>query len=374
MEESNLFNKESRTNYHSLNSIKINVNNDTDTYVDDINSIEVVNIETLQAEESSISIKINDKSDIDIDDINSIELPNNQEDDAHSITDEDKQKMINIEQSLYVNPFFFHYVTNATRFFFLENGFIETYEQSNLSVINSCKHLNSCCLFDMYKFCHSLPQSNEIWLDYEITKYNNQTGFFCISTHYTNDSLGIKNSIIPCLEFSIKGGMFELEKMLRSLLTSLGYKNKCKFNTIMYKNILSTYNVTNITPSVYNKIAETDNGVIFIKNYTFNEDTFWNDFQENEIYNKITILLDGKETITATQKSKSSEFMRNNFKNRSDFNKLCEIFGEYRVLGELEGYLELPFSDRCTGKINLINLIGSMHKESLIPDNYLLKT
>jgi len=363
MEESNLFNKVSRTNDLS---IKIN-----DNATDDINSIEMV----VKLEESSHSIKLNDNPDTDMDDINSIEMHMSvkHKDDAYCVTNEDKQKMINIEQSLYVNPFFFHYVTNTARFFFLETGFIETFEQSNLSVINSCKNLDTSCLFDMYKFCHSLPQSNEIWLDYEITKYNNQAGFFCISTHYTNDSLGITNSIIPYLEFSIKGGMFELEKMLRALLTSLGYKSKCKFNTLMYKNILSTYNVTDITPSVYNKIAETDNGVIFIKNYAFNGDTFWNDFQENGIYNKITVLLNGKETITATQKSKSIEFMRDNFKNRSDFIKLCDIFGEYRVLGELEGYLELPFSDRCTGKINLVNLINSMDEESLIPDNYMLK-
>ena len=86
--------------------------------------------------------------------------------------------------SLNINPFTYNYVANAIRFFFLGNDYIESYEQNKLSNLNSCNNIFNACLYDMFNFCYSLPQSNELWMDYQILNNSNQTGFFCYSTVY----------------------------------------------------------------------------------------------------------------------------------------------------------------------------------------------
>ena len=60
--------------------------------------------------------------------------------------------------------------------------------------------------------------------------------------------------------------------------------------------------------------------------------------------------------------------MRENFLKKKDFKKKCEFFHEERVLGELNSYLDLQFVKRCTGSINLKNLMDILISENLVRD------
>jgi hypothetical protein len=283
-------------------------------------------------------------------------------------TEEDKLKMLYIEESLHINPFTYSYVANAIRFFFLDNDYIESYEQNKLSNLNSCNDIFNACLYDMFNFCYSLPQSNELWLDYQIMKYHNEKGFFSYSTVYTNDIHGINNNIEQIVDFSLCGGMYELEKIVRNLLDTIGLKNIFNFKTYEYTNLLKELNINELKEIDYDKILCDEKTIFFIKNFQKNENIKWNDFYDtnNKYYNKIIIVCCGKVLISCGQKSESVDQMREKYLNKKDFKKKCEFFHEERVIDELNSYLDMPFKKRCTGSIHLKNLMNLLISEDLV--------
>jgi hypothetical protein len=336
-------------------SLKNTYNNDNETL--NINDNETLNI--------------NDNETLNINDNETLYVNESSELIEHILyTQEDKIKMLNIEASLNINPFTYNYVANAIRFFFLGNDYIESYEQNKLSNLNSCNNIFNACLYDMFNFCYSLPQSNELWMDYQILNNSNQTGFFCYSTVYTNDIYGIKNNIEQIIDFSLIGGMYEVEKLVRNLLEILGLKNIFNFKTYEYSKLLKELNINELRESDYNKISFTEKTICFIKNFQPNENIKWNDFydENKKYYNKIIIICQGKLIVSCGQKSQTVEKMRENFLKKKDFKKKCEFFHEERVLGELNSYLDLHFVKRCTGSINLKNLMDILISENLVRD------
>lgn len=327
--------------------------------MDDINDISIENI-IIETNSSNLYDSPNSELNSGI-----IQIDQSCNTDVLLYKEEEKQKMITIEQSLHTDPFHFHFIYNSIRNYLIQNNFIESYVQNRLSNLNSCKNIFNACLFDMYKFCYCLPQSNEIWLEYEMIKYNKQSGFFCQSSLYFNHNNGLDNYIEPAMEFSLIGGLFELEKLFRGLLKHMGYTNNIfNYKSIDYKDILLLFQLEVLTEKIKIPKLSEDKTIYFVKNIPKNDDTTWNDYDQNGIYNKIIVIIYGKVVFYGIQKSNEIEKMRNIYLERNDYPALCEFFGEERVLGELESYLELPFMDRCTGKIKISSLIELMNKEN----------
>ena len=113
------------------------------------------------------------------------------------------------------------------RTFFLAKGFIEVPTQSRLSILAACENPHSIATFNYQGEVWPLPQTGQMWLEYELLKNPTWPGVFCISTSYrqeANPIPGRHDLIFPMFEFESKGGIIELERLESELLLYLGFE------------------------------------------------------------------------------------------------------------------------------------------------------
>ena len=283
------------------------------------------------------------------------------------------------ETSLLINTKHFHYVVSKLREFFIARGFLECHTQNRLSILAACEDPSTIRTFDYNNKIYPLPQTGQMWLEYELLTNQNCPGYFCVSTSYRyepNPIPGRHCLIFPMFEFELKRDMNELEKMERDLLEHLGYNKKCEFKEGNYLDVASEYQVEDISHEIEQKLYEEKGPVFFLKNFPEYTSPFWNMARNQEAgtANKIDVILSGMETIGSAERSCDVNDMLERFKTISDGGYaqiLYDKFGQERVDGELEEFLRHNFITRSGGGIGVTRLISSMLKEGLIPEEYL---
>jgi aspartyl/asparaginyl-tRNA synthetase len=287
--------------------------------------------------------------------------------------------MNDTERSLLINTKHFHYVVNKLRDFFISKGFLECHTQNRLSILAACEDPSTLKTYEYNNTIYPLPQTGQMWLEYEILKEPSVPGYFCVSTSYRyepNPIPGRHCIIFPMFEFELKGDIGELEKMERELLTHLGYNNVTDFKEGNYVDVAEKYETQDISHEVEQKLYSDNGPVFFLKNFPEYTSPFWNMRRNNETgtANKIDVILSGMETIGSAERSVDVEDMLARFKTISD-GKYAQIlydkFGEDRVNGEMNEFLSHKFIVRSGGGIGITRLISSMLKEGLIPAEYI---
>lgn len=81
----------------------------------------------------------------------------------------------------------FNKVVNKLRSFFLNKGFIEVHTQSRLSILAACEDPSTITTFNYNGELWPLPQTGQMWLEYEMLKNPENPGYFCVSTSYRNE-------------------------------------------------------------------------------------------------------------------------------------------------------------------------------------------
>jgi aspartyl/asparaginyl-tRNA synthetase len=280
------------------------------------------------------------------------------------------------ESSLLINTQHFHYVVTKLREFFLSKGFLECHTQNRLSILAACEDPSTIRTFDYNNKVYPLPQTGQMWLEYELLTNQTVPGYFCVSTSYRyepNPVPGRHCLIFPMFEFELKGNMDELEKLERELLQHLGYNTKCEFKEGNYLDVAKEYNVDDVSHEIENKLYEDKSPVFFLKNFPEYTSPFWNMArnQETGLANKIDVILSGMETIGSAERSCDVNDMLERFKTISDGGYaqiLYDKFTQERVDGELNEFLKHNFIVRSGGGIGITRLISSMLKEGLIPN------
>lgn len=272
----------------------------------------------------------------------------------------------------------FNKVVNKLRSFFLEKGFIEVHTQSRLSILAACEDPSTITTFKYNGELWPLPQTGQMWLEYEMLKNPNNPGYFCVSTSYRNEPNpvpGRHDLIFPMFEFEIKGGIQELHQMEKELLEYLGYKitsDMFNFPTDDYINLTEEYKSFMLEHEHEQKIYEKHGSVFFLKNFPSYTSPFWNMKSNNEdprFSNKIDVILSGMETIGSAERSCDPKEMRESFYSISNgmyANTLFNHFGKDRVEKELNEFLSFKFFKRSGGGIGMTRLIKSMETEGLI--------
>lgn len=282
--------------------------------------------------------------------------------------------MDEVEKGLIIDTKHFSFVINKLRKFFLNKGFLETHTQNRLSILAACEDPSTIKTFDYANKIYPLPQTGQMWLEYELLTNNDVPGYFCVSTSYRyepNPVPGRHAIIFPMFEFELKGDINELEKLERELLCYLGYDSKCIFKEGNYLDIAKEYDVEDVSHNIEQKIYEDKSGVFFLKNFPEYTSPFWNMARNKETNtaNKIDVILSGMETIGSAERSCDVEDMLNRFKTISDGGYaqiLYDKFGQERVDNELNEFLKHKFIVRSGGGIGVTRLISSMLKEGLI--------
>jgi len=282
--------------------------------------------------------------------------------------------MANIYDSgLIIDSQKFNKVVNSLRHFFLKKQFVEVHTQNRLSILAVCEDPFNVQTFNYNGNIWPLPQTGQMWLDYEILKNPDVAGYFCLSTSYRmepNPVEGRHDIIFPMFEFEFKGDMNELIELQKELLLCLGY-NKDKFYENDYKKIAEEFNTTELEHEHEEKLYTDKSPVAFIKNFPEFTSPFWNmkRNKNDDTSYKVDVILSGMETFGSAEREVDVEVMRNKFNTIMDGkykDKLYQLFTENRTSEELEEYLKLNFIKRSGCGIGITRLIKSMEKENLI--------
>jgi aspartyl/asparaginyl-tRNA synthetase len=259
------------------------------------------------------------------------------------------------------NTKIYHELVQKMRTFFLNKGFIEVPTQSRLSILAACENPHSITTFEYQGEVWPLPQTGQMWLEYELLKNPEWNGVFCISTSYRQEKdpiPGRHELIFPMFEFESKGGMKELLRLESELLSFLGFDSAVEVN---YDDVCEEYGGVPILENEHETRMWNEKGsVVSLQNFPYRTNPFWNMKEgENKVFNKIDVILYGQETIGSAERSCNVDEMREMFytiENGGYSNKLFELFGKERVEKELEEFLSHKFFKRFGGGIGLTRL------------------
>jgi aspartyl/asparaginyl-tRNA synthetase len=247
------------------------------------------------------------------------------------------------------------------RQFFLDRNFLEVPTQSRLSILAACENPHSVKTFEYNGEIWPLPQTGQMWLEYELLKNPQWDGVFCVSTSYReekNPIPGRHEMIFPMFEFESKGGIKELLKLESDLLEYLGFEKEVE---VKYEDVCEEYGGVPILENEHEQRMWQEKGpVVSLQYFPKRTNPFWNMKHNNgEIFNKVDVILYGQETIGSAERSSDVEKMKEMFytiENGGYSAKLFELFGKERVEKELEEFLSLNFFERFGGGIGLTRM------------------
>lgn len=267
----------------------------------------------------------------------------------------------------------FSKVVNKLREFCLKEGFHEVSTQDRLSILAACEDPQTVATYKYMGKLWPLPQTGQMWLEYELLTKPQLKGVFCVSTSYRNEPNpvpGRHKLIFPMFEFELKGDVKELRKFEARLLKHLGFN---KLGTFVYKNydeLRRFYKTKELTHRHENQMLRDFGSVVFCEDFPIYTSPFWNMKKKNKTHSKkIDVIVEGNETIGSAERSSDPVQMKESFYSISDgkyAKKLFDLFGKKRVENELNQFLSLDFIPRSGGGIGLTRLIDAMNKVKLV--------
>ena len=271
-----------------------------------------------------------------------------------------------------ITPQDFTNTTNKLRTFFNDLGFLEVHTQNRLSILAACEDPTTVATFNYSGEVWPLPQTGQMWLEYELLKDPTLPGVYCVSTSYRQEDNPVKGRhelIFPMFEFEAPGQFGDLIKLEHSLCEHLGFLPVDYLNH-PYEIWCNIFNVEELTHQEETNMGEMHaSGVAFITDFPYSTSPFWNMKKEGDIAKKCDVIMGGMETIGSAERSADTDEMREQFHTISDgeyASLLYELFGEERVEKELEEFLSFDFFPRYGGGIGMTRLIRSMKMENLL--------
>ena len=272
-----------------------------------------------------------------------------------------------------INPEQYTQATTQLRSFFSAKGFQEVHTQNRLSILAACEDPTTVATYNYAGEVWPLPQTGQMWLEYELLNNPEVPGFFCISTSYREEKEikeGRHDIIFPMFEFEMPGTLVDLEQMERELCEHMGFGNR---HSIVDKNYLEWcdyFNVTELDHDHEEEMCKRWQGrVCMIKNFPNSTSPFWNMKQNGDgTAAKIDVIIAGQETIGSAERSSDTEEMWEMFHTISNglyANLLYDKFGKNRVEKELKDFLALDMIPRVGGGIGITRLLHAMNDYGL---------
>jgi len=267
----------------------------------------------------------------------------------------------------------FSYVVNKLRSFCLSKGFCEVNTQDRLSILAACEDPDTVATYNYMNEVWPLPQTGQMWLEYELLTKPELEGVFCVSTSYRNEPnpvAGRHKLIFPMFEFELKGGIKELQKFETELLSYLGFGNRSDYTYKTYDELKDFYKTNELTHKDENKMLKDFGKVVFCSQFPVYTSPFWNMKKKNTTHaQKIDVIIYGQETIGSAERSSDVAEMAKSFYTISEgkySEKLFDLFGKDRVVKELNEFLGLNFIPRSGGGIGLTRLIDGIKKGGIM--------
>ena len=270
-----------------------------------------------------------------------------------------------------ISPQDFTNATNQLRTFFNDLGFLEVHTQNRLSILAACEDPTTVSTYDYAGNIWPLPQTGQMWLEYELLQNPDLKGVYCVSTSYRqeqNPVAGSHDLIFPMFEFEAPGTFDDLIEMEEKLVCHLGFR-PCVYPIKRYTEWQEEFNTTEELNHEHEQMISDSHtniqqaGVGFITHFPYTTSPFWNMKKEGEFANKCDVIIDGMETIGSAERSADTVEMREQFHTISDgeyASLLYELFGKERVEKELEEFLSYDFFPRYGGGIGVTRLISAL--------------
>ena len=265
-----------------------------------------------------------------------------------------------------INPSKFTKTVGLLRSFFLNKGFEEVHTQNRLSILAACEDPFNVATYNYAGQVWPLPQTGQMWLEYELLTRPSSKGFFCVSTSYRQEPNAIPGRhdiIFPMFEFEMPGDIDDLKKMEYELCQHLGFKMPTE----------KTYAEWQEEYGIEGELTAEHETKMFENYYTtmitdFPEFTspFWNMSRNTDgTSRKIDVILGGMETIGSAERSTDVDQMRDTFHTITEgaySNLLFDKFGKERVEEELETFLKHDFFPRVGGGIGMTRMISALDR------------
>ena len=275
-----------------------------------------------------------------------------------------------------ISPEKFTEAATQLRGFFTSKGFQEVHTQNRMSILAACEDPTTVATYNYNGEVWPLPQTGQMWLEYELLNNPDVPGFFCMSTSYRAEKEiveGRHDTIFPMFEFEMPGDIKDLEKMERELCEHMGFGNG---QGIVDKDYLEwceyfdLYNGEELSHQHEEDMCKKWQGrVCMIKNFPNYTSPFWNMRQNGDgTAAKIDVIISGQETIGSAERADDPKEMRDQFMSISDgmyADLLFEKFGQERVEKELDDFLGLDFFPRVGGGIGITRLLHAMNDYSV---------
>ena len=288
-----------------------------------------------------------------------------------------------------ISPKDFTTVTHKMRSFFDERGFLEVHTQNRLSILAACEDPTTVTTYQYAGELWPLPQTGQMWLEYELLNNPDVPGYYCLSTSYRQEQNPVEGRhelIFPMFEFEMPGTFDDLLKMESDLCTHLGFKTDhgrapldgIDFPGGNYLSMCGKYTASdNILTDYHESLMYKEYGdVFFLTHFPYNTSPFWNMKKSpikgstgDEVALKCDVIMGGMETIGSAERADDVDEMREQFHTISDgeYAKLLyNLFGEERVLAELDEFLQHDFVPRFGGGIGVTRMISAMKKAELM--------
>ncbi|MBX4188153.1 MAG: transposase [Candidatus Doudnabacteria bacterium] len=257
-------------------------------------------------------------------------------------------------------------VVNRLREFFLDKGFVEVHTQDRLSILAACEDPSTVASFNYASQVWPLPQTGQMWLEYELLTKPELPGVFCVSTSYRNEQNPIPGRhkiVFPMFEFESRGSIEDLRAFESELLEFMGFGHRTGFIHKTYDEMTKHYHTGDLTNKEENRMRSDFGNVVFLENFPQRTSPFWNMKKAGEYANKIDVIINGQETIGSAERSSDRKEMKTLFHTISGggyAKKLFDLFGKDRVEKELEEFLSLEFFPRYGGGIGMTRLIDAV--------------
>ena len=288
-----------------------------------------------------------------------------------------------------ISPHDFTTVTHKMRSFFDERGFLEVHTQNRLSILAACEDPTTVTTYQYAGDLWPLPQTGQMWLEYELLNNPDVPGFYCLSTSYRQEQNPVEGRhelIFPMFEFEMPGTFDDLLKMESDLCTHLGFKtdhgraplDNIDFPGGNYLSMCGKYTASdNILTDYHESLMYKEYGdVFFLTHFPYNTSPFWNMKKSpikgstgDEVALKCDVIMGGMETIGSAERASDVDEMREQFHTISngDYAQLLyNLFGKDRVLKELDEFLEFDFIPRFGGGIGVTRMISAMRLAGLM--------
>jgi aspartyl/asparaginyl-tRNA synthetase len=260
----------------------------------------------------------------------------------------------------------FSRTASMLRNFFLHRGFVEVHTQDRLSILAACEDPTTVATFQYEGAVWPLPQTGQMWLEYELLTKPQLRGVFCLSTSYRNEPNpipGRHERVFPMFEFESKGTFDDLRELETDLCEYLDLGDRESFHYADWNDLAAHYHVDDISSKEETRMAKDFGRVVFLQNFPEHTSPFWNMKRGGGIAKKIDVIIDGMETIGSAERSSDVAEMRERFHTISGggYAKLLyEKFGKDRVEKELQEFLSLNFFPRYGGGIGMTRLIQAL--------------